>query len=445
MSRLFGTDGVRGVANRDLTPLLTYYLGRAGAHVLSESHKKPVIVVGKDTRISGDMLEAALVAGILSAGADVLKVGVMPTPSIAFLTRHFNADAGVVISASHNPVEYNGIKFFNKDGYKLPDAMEDEIEALVKDPDGQIQSPVGIEVGKVLEENGREPYVDFVKNVAGMDFSGLKIAVDCANGASYRVAPSALKALGAEVLVINDDPDGCNINVRCGSTHPDAVSEFVKKTGADIGLSFDGDADRLIAVDENGDIVDGDHIMAICASSLHRRGLLKNSTVVTTIMSNMGLQAALKKAGIGMVRTKVGDRYVLEEILRQGHNFGGEQSGHIIFLDHNTTGDGLITAVNLIRAMVQEKKPLSELAKIMKVYPQTLLNVKIEDKSRYTGNARIEEAVKTAQEAMGERGRIVVRPSGTEPLIRVMAEGEDEAEITRVAEDVAAVIKQELS
>lgn len=445
MSRLFGTDGVRGVANKDLNPLLTYHLGRAGAHVLSESHKKPVIVVGKDTRISGDMLEAALVAGICSAGADVLKVGVMPTPSIAFLTRHFNADAGVVISASHNPVEYNGIKFFNRDGYKLPDAMEDEIETLVKDPDGQIQSPVGTEVGKVLEENGREPYVDFVKNVADMDFSGLKIAVDCANGASYKVAPSALKALGAEVVVINADPDGCNINVRCGSTHPDALSEFVKKTGADIGLSFDGDADRLIAVDENGDIVDGDHIMAICASSLHRRGLLKNSTVVTTIMSNMGLQVALKKAGIEMVRTKVGDRYVLEEILRQGHNFGGEQSGHIIFLDHNTTGDGLITAVNLIKAVVQEKKPLSELAKIMKVYPQTLLNVKIEDKSRYAGNARIEEAVKTAQEAMGERGRIVVRPSGTEPLIRVMAEGEDEAEITRVAEDVAAVIKQELN
>lgn len=444
MSRLFGTDGVRGVANKDLTPLLAYYLGRAGAYVLSESHKKPLIVVGKDTRISGDMLEAALVAGICSAGANVLKVGVMPTPSIAFLTRHFNADAGVVISASHNPVEYNGIKFFNKDGYKLPDAMEDEIEALVKNPDGQIQNPIGIEVGKVLEENGREPYVDFVKNVAGMDFSGLKIAVDCANGASYRVAPSALKALGAEVLVINDNPDGCNINVKCGSTHPDTVSDFVKNTGADIGLSFDGDADRLIAVDENGEIVDGDHIMAICGNNLHRRGLLKNSTVVTTVMSNMGLQAALKKAGIGMVRTKVGDRYVLEEILKQGHNFGGEQSGHIIFLDHNTTGDGLITAVNLIKAMVQEKKPLSELAKIMKVYPQILLNVKIEDKSKYAGNARIEEAVKRAQEAMGERGRIVVRPSGTEPLIRVMAEGEDEAEIARVAEDVAAVIKQEL-
>jgi phosphoglucosamine mutase len=412
--------------------------------VLSETHKKPVIVVGKDTRISGDMLESALIAGICSAGADVLKVGIMPTPSIAYLTRHFNADAGVVISASHNPVEYNGIKFFDKDGYKLPDAMEDEIEALVQNPDGQIQNPTGIEVGRVLEENGLEPYVNFVKTVAGMDFSGLKIAVDCANGASYRVAPSALKALGAEVYVINDRPDGCNINVKCGSTHPEAISSFVKQIGADVGLSFDGDADRLIAVDEKGDVVDGDHVMAICGTYLNRRGLLKNSTVVTTVMSNMGLGAALKKAGIRMVRTKVGDRYVLEEILKGDHNFGGEQSGHIIFLDHNTTGDGLITAVNLLKAMMEEKKPLSELAKIMKVYPQVLLNVKVEDKSKYAGNARIEEAIKKAEETMGERGRIVVRPSGTEPLIRVMVEGEDEAEINRVAEDIAAVIKEEL-
>ncbi|AYO31674.1 MAG: phosphoglucosamine mutase [Thermoanaerobacteraceae bacterium] len=444
MSRLFGTDGVRGVANKDLTPLLAYYLGRAGAFVLSETHKKPVIVVGKDTRISGDMLESALIAGICSAGADVLKVGIMPTPSIAYLTRHFNADAGVVISASHNPVEYNGIKFFDKDGYKLPDAMEDEIEALVQNPDGQIPNPTGIEVGRVLEENGLEPYVNFVKTVAGMDFSGLKIAVDCANGASCRVAPSALKALGAEVYVINDRPDGCNINVKCGSTHPETISSFVKQIGADVGLSFDGDADRLIAVDEKGDVVDGDHVMAICGTYLHRRGLLKNSTVVTTVMSNMGLGAALKKAAIRMVRTKVGDRYVLEEILKGGHNFGGEQSGHIIFLDYNTTGDGLITAVNLLKAMVEEKKPLSELAKIMKVYPQVLLNVKVEDKSKYAGNARIEEAIKKAEEAMGERGRIVVRPSGTEPLIRVMVEGEDEAEINRTAEDIAAVIKEEL-
>ncbi|MCR4431092.1 MAG: phosphoglucosamine mutase [Tepidanaerobacteraceae bacterium] len=444
MTRLFGTDGVRGVANRDLPPILAYYLGRAGAHVLSENHKKPVIVVGKDTRISGDMLESALVSGILSAGADVLKVGVMPTPSIAFLTRHFNADAGVVISASHNPVEYNGIKFFNKEGYKLPDAMEDEIEALVKNPDGWMQNPTGPEIGRVMEEDGHKPYVDFITNVADMDFSGLKIAMDCANGASYRVAPTAFRALGAEVLAINDCPDGCNINVKCGSTHPEAISDFVKKAGADLGLSFDGDADRLIAVDENGQIVDGDHIMAICGVHLHRCGLLKNGTVVTTVMSNMGLAAALKKAGISTIRTKVGDRYVLEEILKGGHNFGGEQSGHIIFLDHNTTGDGLITAVNLVKVMVQEKKPLSELAKVMKVYPQVLLNVRVEDKSKYAANTRIQESVKRAEEAMGERGRIVVRPSGTEPLIRVMVEGEDEVEINRIAEDIAAVIKEEL-
>ncbi|MDI3481523.1 MAG: phosphoglucosamine mutase [Tepidanaerobacteraceae bacterium] len=444
MSRLFGTDGVRGVANRDLPPLLAYHLGRAGACVLSENHKKPLIVVGKDTRISGDMLESALVAGILSAGADVLKVGVMPTPSIAFLTRHFNADAGVVISASHNPVEYNGIKFFNKEGYKLPDAIEDEIEALVKNPDSRVKSPIGPEIGRAMQEDGRKPYVDFITNLADTDFSGLKIAMDCANGASYWVAPAAFRALGAQVMVINDSPDGCNINVKCGSTHPEAISDFVRKTGADVGLSFDGDADRLIAVDENGQIVDGDHVMAICGVYLHRRGLLKNSTVVTTVMSNMGLAVALKQAGISIIRTKVGDRYVLEEILKGGHNFGGEQSGHIIFLDHNTTGDGLITAVNLVKVMVQEKKPLSELSKIMKVYPQVLLNVRVDDKSRYEGNARIEETIKKAEESLGERGRIVVRPSGTEPLIRVMAEGEDETEINRIVREVAAVIKEEL-
>lgn len=444
MTRLFGTDGVRGVANKDLSPLLAYYLGRAGAYVLSEFHKKPVIVVGKDTRISGDMLESALIAGICSAGANVIKVGVMPTPSIAYLTRYFNADAGVVISASHNPVEYNGIKFFNRDGYKLPDAMEDEIETIMKNADGQIPNPVGIQVGKVLVEDGVRPYIDFVKSIAGIDLSGMKIAVDCANGASYRVAPEALKALGAQVYVINDKPDGCNINVNCGSTHPDAISDFVKRAGCDVGLSFDGDADRLIATDENGEVIDGDHIMAICGTYMNRRGLLKNSTVVTTVMSNMGLGVALKKAGIKMVRTKVGDRYVLEEILREGHNFGGEQSGHIIFLDHNTTGDGLITAVNLLKAMVEEKKALSELAKIMTVYPQVLLNVKVKDKFKYDHNPRIEETVKKAEEILGERGRIVVRPSGTEPLIRVMVEGEDKGEINKVAQDLAQVIKEEL-
>jgi phosphoglucosamine mutase len=442
--RLFGTDGVRGVANKDLTPILVYQLGRAGACVLSELHQKPVIVVGRDTRISGDMLESALVAGICSAGADVLKVGVMPTPSIAFLTRYFNADAGVVISASHNPVEYNGIKFFNREGFKLPDAMEDEIEALVKNPDGGIQSPTGPQVGRVYVEDGLRPYVDFVKSVASADFTGLKVAVDCANGASYMAAPAALKELGAEVHVINAGPDGCNINVKCGSTHPEAISNFVKEIGADVGLSFDGDADRLIAVDEKGEVVDGDHVMAICGTYLNRRGRLKNGTVVTTVMSNMGLEVALKKAGIKMVRTRVGDRYVLEEILKEGYNFGGEQSGHIIFLDHNTTGDGLITAVNLLKVMAEEKKPLSELKKIMKVFPQVLVNLRVKDKSKYAGNPKILEAIKKAEEFLGERGRIVVRPSGTEPLIRVMVEGEEEAAINEVAESISAVIREEL-
>ncbi|MCG0275393.1 MAG: phosphoglucosamine mutase [Thermosediminibacteraceae bacterium] len=442
--RLFGTDGVRGIANKELTPLLAYQLGRAGAYVLSETHDKPTVVVGKDTRISGDMLEAALIAGICSVGANVIRVGIVPTPAVAFLTRHFGADAGVVISASHNPVEYNGIKFFNSEGFKLPDAMEDQIEALIRDSD-RIKSPIGPEVGKVFTEDGIRPYAEFIKSIVDRDFTGMKIAIDCANGAAYRIAPLVFRELGAEVFVINDRPDGCNINVNCGSTHPEVISQFVREVEADVGLSFDGDADRLIAVDEKGQVVNGDYIMAVCAEYMNRKGLLKKGTVVATVMSNMGFEVALKKAGIKTVRTKVGDRYVLEEMLKGGYNLGGEQSGHIIFLDHNTTGDGILTAVKLLSIMVQEAKPLSELRSIMKDYPQTLVNVKVKDKAGYSKSKKIKEAVEEAEALLGENGRVVVRPSGTEPLIRVMVEGEDEKVINELAHRLAEVIRKELS
>ncbi|SHM66084.1 phosphoglucosamine mutase [Caldanaerovirga acetigignens] len=443
--RLFGTDGVRGIANKELTPLLAFKLGRAGAYVLSENNRKPTVVVGKDTRISGDMLEAALIAGICSTGANVVKVGIVPTPAVAYLTRHFGADAGVVISASHNPVEYNGIKIFDSEGFKLPDAIEDEIEALLNDCDDRIKSPTGPEVGRVFKEDGIRPYAEFIKSVANRDFAGIKIALDCANGAAYKVAPLVFRELGAEVFVINDCPDGCNINVNCGSTNPNIISQFVRDVKADVGLSFDGDADRLIACDEKGQVVDGDHVMAINADYMKRRGLLKNDTVVATVMSNMGFEVALKGRGIKTVRTKVGDRYVLEEMLKGGYNLGGEQSGHIIFLDHNTTGDGILTAVKLLSIVAESRKPLSELRNIMKVYPQVLVNVKVKDKAGYAENERIKEVIIKAENLLGENGRVLVRPSGTEPLIRVMVEGEDEKIINELALRLANVIREELS
>lgn len=444
VDRLFGTDGVRGIANDKLSPILAYHLGRAGAHVLSESNRKPVIVVGKDTRISGDMLESAISAGICSVGVDVIKVGIISTPAVAYLTRYFKADAGIVISASHNPMEYNGIKLFNKDGFKLPDALEDEIEVLVKNPKGVTKAPTGREIGKIRAQDGIGPYIDMVKSILPLNLGGLKIAVDCANGASSMTAPAALRQLGAKVHVINDKHDGYDINVNCGSTHPEVISSFVKQIGAGVGFSFDGDADRLIAVDEKGQVVDGDHIMAICGTYMKKTGKLKNSTVVSTVMSNMGLEVALKKAEIKMLRTKVGDRYVLEEMLRQKYNFGGEQSGHIIFIDHSSTGDGLITAVNLLKVMLDEGKPLSELKKIMTTFPQLIINLKVKDKSKYYGNDAIQSAIKKAERFLSDKGRIVVRPSGTEPLIRVMVEGEVRQDTEKVADELAKVISKEL-
>lgn len=443
-TRLFGTDGVRGIANGDLTCHLAFDLGRAGACVLSKNDKKPTFIVGKDTRISGDMLEAAIIAGICSAGADVIKVGVVPTPAVSYLTRYFKADAGIVISASHNPVEFNGIKFFNNEGYKLSDSIEDEIESLVKNSDACIKGPIGSDLGMTFNKDGKQPYINFTKEVADTSFNGLKVAIDCANGASYKVAPQALESLGADIFTIGNKPDGKNINVKCGSTHPELISDFVKKVGADVGLAFDGDADRLIAVDEKGDVVDGDHIMAICAMYLNKKGQLANKTVVSTVMSNMGLEVALKKQGIDMVRTKVGDRYVLEEMLKCGYNFGGEQSGHIIFSDYNTTGDGLVTAVNLLKVLVEYNKPLSEIKNVMQVYPQILINVKVKDKTKYSKNDKISSVIKEIEDILGNSGRVLVRPSGTEPLIRVMVEGEDESKIGGFAQNIASVIEKEL-
>lgn len=442
--RLFGTDGVRGVANEELTPLLAFKLGRAGAHVLSEVHRKPTIIVGKDTRISGDMLEAALAAGICSVGANVIRAGVLPTPAIAYLVKHFNADAGVVISASHNPVEYNGIKFFDENGYKLKDEMEDEIEDLLDESRDTMEYPTGTDVGSIFEKSGLRAYVDFIKASAGTRFDGLKIAMDCANGAAYMAAPLALTELGAKVHVINNEPDGCNINFGAGSTHPEVISDLVKRVGADVGLAFDGDADRLIAADENGEIVDGDHIMAVCGIYLKKKGLLKKDTVVATVMSNMGLEAAFKAEGIQMVRSSVGDRYVLEAMLKNGYCLGGEQSGHVIFLDHNSTGDGLLTAVNLLKVMADEKKSLSTLRSKVADYPQVLVNLHAPDKSRYFNNKRIEEAILKAELYMADKGRILVRPSGTEPLIRVMVEGEVQEMVEKVAREVCEVVSEEL-
>lgn len=448
MARMFGTDGVRGVANRDLDCQLAFKLGQAGAYVLSKGKKKPKILIGKDTRLSGDMLEAALIAGICSAGADALAVGVMPTAAIAYLTRHYGADAGVVISASHNPMEYNGIKFFDCNGYKLPDKMEDEIEAIIKGQERvDIPAPVGDGIGrKVPVPNAVQDYVNFLKNTIDVDLKGLKLAVDCANGAAYKVAPMVFSQLGADVTVINDNPNGVNINCNCGSTHPEGLQKLVLEVGADVGLAFDGDADRLIAVDEKGQLVDGDQIMVICALDMKERGVLKGNTVVATVMSNIGFDIALEKAGCNFVKTKVGDRYVLEEMLRGGYNIGGEQSGHIIFLDHSTTGDGILTALQLLAVVKRKGSRMSELASVMQRFPQVLVNARVnpEKKNNYMDDPVISEEISRVEARFKGAGRVLIRPSGTEPLIRVMIEGVDHKEIEECARRLAGLIEQRL-
>lgn len=438
---LFGTDGVRGIANKILTPELALKLGRAGAAVLARKEGRSRLVIGRDTRISGPMLEGALVAGICSAGVDVLQAGVLPTPAIAHLTRALGADGGVVISASHNPVEDNGIKFFGPGGYKLPDELEREIENLVAG-DANPPAPTGGEVGSVREvANAAGKYVEFLKSAVDTDLSGLKVVLDCANGAACQVAPQALKEMGAGVIPIFSEPNGVNINDACGSTHPRGLQEAVLKHGAHAGLAFDGDADRVIAVDDQGQLVDGDRIMLICARHLQPAGKLAQNTVVLTVMSNMGLRLALQESGIKILETQVGDRYVLEEMIRCGACLGGEQSGHIIFLDHNTTGDGLLTALYLLKVLQKSGLSMSELAAQMERIPQILENVRVENKEEIMGSPVLMAAIKKAEAVLKGRGRILVRPSGTEPLIRVMGEAKDMQQLRSIIDGLVQVVQ----
>ena len=447
MQRLFGTDGVRGIANTELTAELAYNLGRAGAYVLTQAAHKPKILVAKDTRISGDMLESALVAGILSVGAEAVVIGVIPTPAVAYLTKKYGADAGVMISASHNPVEYNGIKFFNANGYKLSDELEDKIQEVIESGFEGVPSPVGADLGReTIDERAEEHYVEFSKNVVNTSLEGLKIALDCANGAAYSVAEKAFKELGAEVCVINNTPDGTNINENCGSTHPEDLMKFVKENNCNLGFAFDGDADRCLAVDENGKLVDGDFLLTITAKYLKEKGQLKDDTLVVTVMSNLGLMLACKKEGINVVTTKVGDRYVLENMIENGYSIGGEQSGHIILLSHNTTGDGLATALQISTIVKESNKSLSELAKVMKVLPQVLVNAKVPNsmKNIHEIDEEIKSEIKKIEEALEGAGRVLIRPSGTEPLVRVMLEGENQEEIDKMANNLAALIESKV-
>jgi phosphoglucosamine mutase len=448
MGKLFGTDGVRGVANTELTAELAYRLGAAGVRVLSRKRERPVFLIGKDTRVSGDMLEDAMSAGILSMGGNVIKIGVMPTPAVAFLVRHFKADAGVVISASHNPFEYNGIKFFNGEGFKLDDAVEDEIETIVAggfDASGHI---FGDKLGRSVEaaQDALQTYGDFLKSAAETDLKGLKLVVDCANGAACGVAGRVFSELGAEVVLMGCEPDGVNINAGCGSTHPDGLRRMTAETGADLGLAFDGDADRLIAADEKGRLIDGDKILYICARRLKERGELKNDLVTATVMSNMGLGKSLEKIGCKLESTAVGDRYVLERMLRTGSVIGGEQSGHIIFLNHSTTGDGILAALQLIGAIRASSMRPSELADQALIYPQILENARVrsENKHGYMENEKIRSEIVRIEGRMAGEGRVLIRPSGTEPLVRVMLEGGDLALISGMAAGLAELITKEL-
>ena len=445
MGKYFGTDGVRGIANRELTPELALRLGRCGGTVLTGGTSRPKVAIGRDTRISGAMLESALTAGLLSIGADVVRLGVVTTPAVAYLTREMGFDAGVMISASHNPVEDNGIKFFGGDGFKLPDEKEAEIERLLDAPEDALPRPEGAGVGTVRDDpEAKFRYLAHLKSTVSRSFAGLRVVLDCAHGAASGLAPRVFRDLGAEVTAIGAEPDGLNINAGVGSTHPEALAAKVKETGADIGLAFDGDADRLIAVDETGAIVDGDYVLCICGDAMRRAGRLRHDTVVATVMSNLGFFRAAERLGLRTVQTAVGDRYVMEEMVRGGYNLGGEQSGHVIFLDYGTTGDGILTALQLVDTMVASGRKLSELKTVMEKYPQVLVNVRVRDKSGFAGNAAIQAAIAAAEAALGGAGRVLVRPSGTEALIRVMAEGPDKSEIERHVEAITDVIRREL-
>ena len=448
MKKLFGTDGVRGVANQDpMTSEMSLRIGRAAAHVFRDSARRHRIVIGKDTRLSGYMIESALTTGLCSMGMDVLLVGPVPTPGIAFLTRSLRADAGVVISASHNPYEDNGIKFFGRDGFKLPDEVEKKMEDLIFSGAIDAIRPTASEIGKAFRiDDAIGRYNESVKSSVprGMDLSGLRVVVDSANGAAYKIGPRILTELGADVISLYDQPNGMNINQGCGSLHPEVVCRAVNANKAHIGIAFDGDADRVILCDEKGAVVDGDAVMAVCALRMMKEGRLKNKTLVATVMSNLGLELALRDAGGTLVRTAVGDRYVMEKMIEGGYNLGGEQSGHIIFLDHNTTGDGLISALQVLTIMKQTNKPLSELAACMKTYPQILVNVKVKERKDLASIPEIAKRIAELEKKLDGTGRILVRYSGTEPKVRVMIEGENEQEIKTLAEGLAGIIKEKL-
>ena len=449
MGRLFGTDGVRGVANTELNVELALKIGKAAAHVLTkETMHKPKILIGKDTRISGDMLEAALSAGLCSLGASVISLGVIPTPAVAFLTRKYDADAGIVISASHNSAEFNGIKIFNGNGYKLSDDIEDEIEAIIHDECASIELPTGDAVGTISKcDTALADYKEFVKEtLRGESLEGLKIAVDCANGASYLSSVETLVELGAEVFVVHNHPNGTNINLKCGSTHTEKFCEYVKNIDVDLGLSFDGDADRLLVVDENGQLIDGDKIMLICADYLKDHKMLSKDTLVTTVMTNLGLVNAAKEKGIKIVQTKVGDRYVLEEMLKNGYTLGGEQSGHIICLEYNTTGDGLCSALLLLSILKKTGEKLSELSSVFVPLPQVMVNAKVSNskKETYRDDKVIMEAIRGVEEEFSGNGRVLIRPSGTEPCVRVMIEGPEQGIIAQKANYLAKLIEARL-
>lgn len=442
--KLFGTDGVRGVANiYPMTAEVALQLGRALAYVIKYGPGRHRIVVGKDTRLSGYLLEYAITAGICSMGVDVLLLGPMPTPGIAFITHSMRADAGVVISASHNPYQDNGIKFFKGDGYKLPDEIEAHIEGLLSQREFEETRPTATEIGQAFRvDDARGRYISYLKSTfpKELELDGLKIVVDCAHGATYRVAPEVLGELGAEIIPIGVRPNGRNINRLCGATHPEGMARLVARYQADLGIAFDGDGDRCIMVDNKGRVVDGDHILAICALDMQRRQTLKRKTVVATVMSNLGLEMALKNYGLKLIRTQVGDRYVLESMLKGGYNLGGEQSGHLVFLNHSTTGDGILTALRLLAVMLRTQKPLAELARVMEDYPQVLLNLKVKERRELKTMPQAQKAIQAAEKRLQGWGRLLVRFSGTEPLLRVMVEGDKPTEIKEIAQELVQTL-----
>lgn len=448
MGRLFGTDGARGVANSEITCELAMQIGRAAAMVLTENlEHRPKVMIGMDTRASGEMLESAIAAGLCSVGADVLLLGVLPTPAVAFLVKEYGYDAGVMISASHNPCEYNGIKIFQSTGYKLPDALENEIEAIILD---EVKTPpvmIGGDVGRVTRaEHAVEDYVKHLLSTTDTRCDGMKIAIDCANGSASVTARTVFESLGAQCIVIHDQPDGVNINRNCGSTHMESLQKCVLENNCDLGFAFDGDADRMLAVDHTGNVVDGDKAIAVCAKYMLSKGTLHKDTAVVTVMSNMGFFKFCDDNGIHCERTKVGDRYVLENMLEHGYSIGGEQSGHIIFLDYATTGDGQLSAIQLLRVLAHTGKKLQTLADEMEVYPQVLINVRVSNygRVRFADDKEIKNAIASAEEELGDTGRVLVRVSGTEPLVRVMLEGKDQQKIRELGESIAEVVRERL-